>query len=63
VAGRVCPECRRALKETAPDLGYYCVFCHLAVTLSHAGSYALIVRDDAQNRRRSSRVPLESLEG
>ncbi len=57
----LCPDCLRAMREMAPEVGYYCVFCHLAVTVSLAGGYALVLKDDAQNRRQSRRVALETL--
>ena len=40
-------------------VGYYCVFCHLSVTLSHAGGYALVLQDDENCRRVPSRIPLD----
>ncbi|MBM3266218.1 MAG: hypothetical protein FJZ01_01100 [Candidatus Sericytochromatia bacterium] len=57
----LCPDCRKSLRETAPGIGYYCVFCHLAVTVSEAGGYALVLADDARQRRRARRVPLSVL--
>jgi hypothetical protein len=43
------------------DVGYYCVFCHLAVTISAEGGYALVLTDDGKNRRQSRRVSIELL--
>ncbi|MBM3273733.1 MAG: hypothetical protein FJZ00_01165 [Candidatus Sericytochromatia bacterium] len=42
-------------------VGYYCVFCHVAVTISDEGGYALVLADDEKHRRRSRRVPLDKL--
>lgn len=44
-----------------PEVGYYCVFCHLSVTVSAAGGYALVLQDDDQRRRQRRRVPLAQI--
>lgn len=49
------------MKEMAPEIGYYCVFCHLSATISAAGGYALVLKDDAAFRRQPRRVPLERM--
>ena len=45
----------------APEVGYYCVFCHLSVTISEPGGYALVLKDDPEYRRRSRRLPLDEI--
>lgn len=49
------------MKEMAPGVGYYCVFCHLSATVSAEGDYALVLKDDPQYRRQTRRVPLDQI--